>query len=133
MDNVVQFPSKGSSNLELQELVGSNNRGVISSWLTAEMRARLRVRVLNLRKFNRAEWPKTQFRYLGDGVWEIKWKSGKVQCRALGFDRNAYFVMVLGCTDKDNVYDPANCVDTAKRRKREVDRGEWTGIIIFEP
>ena len=117
----------------LQEIVGSNGKGVITTWLSGygDARARFRIRVMRLRQSQRP-WPKTEFRPLGKGLFEIKWKAGKKEFRAIGFDRGDCFVMVIGCTHKQNVYDPHDCLNTATRRKGEVERGEWR-TIDFEP
>jgi hypothetical protein len=130
MGNVVHFPA--SNNLRLKEIVGSRG-GVITEWLSRNQgaRARLRIRVLNLRRMPRTEWKKTEFRYVGNGLAEIKWKAG-IQFRIIGFDHGGYFVCVLGCTHKQNIYDPPEWLDTAKRRKREVENGQWS-TILFEP
>ena len=94
--------------------------GVITAWLRqyAAARAKFRVRVEHLAKFPRTEWNKKQFRHLGGGLYEIKWEDDK-PFRALGFDKDRHFVMVLGCTHKDKVYQPSNCIATAKKRMKE--------------
>jgi phage-related protein len=134
MATVIQFPSPPPSSLRLREVVGNNGRGVVTSWLSlhSEARARFRIRVRNLRRIGRVDWPKTQFRHLGNGLAEIKWKAGKKEFRAIGFDHDDHFVMVLGCTHKQNVYDPPDCLNTAARRRREVEHGKWR-TIDFEP
>jgi phage-related protein len=131
MGEIVQFESAGTV-FRLRELI--SGKGVITRWLAKEhgARARFRIRVRDLRRIPRADWTKKQFNGLGDDVYEIKWEFGKKQWRALGFDSKGYFVMVLGCTHKDDVYDPVECLHTAKRRKKEAERGEW-GIADYEP
>lgn len=131
MADVIQFEPQGTV-FRLREVVGS--RGVITSWLAKEpsARARFRVRVRDLRRISRNDWTKKQFRGLGNGLSEIKWESGKKQWRAIGFDYKGYFVMVIGCTHKDKVYDPVECLKTAKQRKDEVERGLW-GMVDYEP
>jgi phage-related protein len=131
MATVIQFPAQPPP--RLKEIVRANGEGVITEWLLAhgDARARFRIRITNLRRVP-PPWPKTQFRHLGDGIAEIKWKAGKKEFRAIGFDLDGYFLMVIGCTHKQSVYDPRDCLDTAKRRKNEVKRGEWRAIN-FEP
>lgn len=131
-ENIVQFPHTVS--LRLQEIVGGNGNGVITSWLSKHpgCRARFRVRVGNLRKVPRTDWNKKQFRYLESGLAEIKWEWGNRTWRAIGFDHKGCFVMVLGCSHKDNVHDPSDWLKTSKRRKTETEQGLW-GIVNYEP
>jgi hypothetical protein len=121
--------------LRLREIVGANGKGVITDWLSKEggARAKFHVRIGNLRLVPRADWNKKQFHKLRDAndVCEIKWKSGDRQWCALGFDKDNYFLMLLGCTHKDEVYGPRNCIETAKFRKREVEDGKRT-IIDYQ-
>lgn len=132
MSNVVQFPVQSS--LRLRDIIGTSGKGVIGSWIAAHpgARARLRIRVQHLRRIPRTEWTKKQFRPLGDGLFEIKWEWNNVQFRIAGFDHNGFFVMVVGYTHKQKVYDPRNWLETAKRRKGEVKYDKWR-TVEFEP
>jgi phage-related protein len=128
MARVVQFPSP--PHLRLRQIAGQNPEGVITKWLKSfpSARARFRIRVQNLAKIPRAEWHIKQFRSLGGGLFEIKWEDTK-PFRALGYDdSDGYFVMVLGCTHKDDVYDPQSCIDTARKRMMEAKNGDWNII-----
>jgi phage-related protein len=133
MGDVVQFEASVTV-FRLQEIVGANGMGVITTWLSkhAGARARFRVRVKGLRRTTRSDWTKKQFRALGNGISEVKWEWEKKQWRAIGFDYKGYFVMVLGCTHKDNVYDPVDWLKTSKQRKSEIERGLWR-VIDYEP
>jgi hypothetical protein len=77
---------------------------------------------------NQRQWSKQDFRprlrgY--DGLSEIKLKSENVQIRLVGcFKPGQRYVILIGCTHKGSVYDPRACLDTAERRKREIDREE---------
>lgn len=124
---VVHFPG---SDLRLRELVGPSGRGLIASWLSSYPGARafFRVRVKNLRLTPKVNWNKQQFRNLGNGLSEIKWVFSDKQFRAVGFYHQGCFVMLLGCTHKQGVYDPPNCLQTAKKRKSEVENGAWSTI-----
>jgi putative component of toxin-antitoxin plasmid stabilization module len=127
----VQLP--GPPYLRLKQIAGIDKIGVITNWLKKEpaARARFRVRVEYLAKFPETERNKKQFRHLGKGLYEIKWESGKPY-RALGYNEGGYFVMVLGCTHKDKVYDPPNCKTTAARLMEESKNGYWN-IIDYDP
>lgn len=133
MDNVLQFRSSPITSLSLREI--KNDRGgAITNWLAKNSgaRARFRIRVENLRNIPRIEWNWKQFHGLEDGLAEIKWKAQDKEFRAIGFDFEGAFVMVIGCSHKQNVYDPQSCLETAKRLKGEVERGQWR-TISFEP
>jgi hypothetical protein len=132
MGTVIQF--RPVTPFPLREVVGSRG-GVITEWLSTrtEARALLRIRVGNLRKSARVDWNKTEFRSLGGGLFEIKWKCGKVQHRALGCDHGPHFVVVVGCTHKGNGgYDPRECIRTARKLIGEVKNGQ-RDTIPFEP
>ncbi|SRR6266568_386801 len=116
--------------LRLRQIAGVGGVGVISKWLKQypSSRARFRIRVEYLAKIPRTEWTLKQFRPLGGGLFEIKWEDDDIPFRALGFDRGGYFVMVLGCTHKQKVYDPKNCIATAKKRMKEAQNGYWYSV-----
>ena len=132
MKSVLQFPALPT--LLLEELVGANGKGVITRWLSPYpgSRAKFRIRVQNLRRIPQAEWTKKQFHHLEDGIAEIKWEFGKKEFRAVGFYRGGFFLMLIGCIHKQKVYDPPGWLDTAKRRKREVNDGQWR-TVGYEP
>jgi phage-related protein len=127
MQKVVQFPGSG---LRLKELVGPSGKGLIALWLSSYpgARAKFRVRVKYLRLTPQVQWNRKQFRNLGSGLSEIKWKYSDKEFRVVGFYRSGHFVMLLGCTHKQGVYDPHNWLQTAKQRKREVENEEWSTI-----
>lgn len=80
----------------------------------------------------RTEWQWKQFHALNYGLSEFKWEAQNKQFRLVGFDFDGAFVLLIGCTHKMNVYEPHGCLETAKRIKGEVERGERT-TISFEP
>jgi phage-related protein len=118
--------------LRIKQLAAADGVGVITKWLLPfpAARAKFRIRVENLAQIPRAEWNIKQFRPLGGGIFEIKWEADK-PFRALGFDRDGYFVMVIGCTHKQNVYEPTNCLTTANNRMKEAKNGYWN-IIAYD-
>jgi hypothetical protein len=122
---VLQFRAQSpAESLRLRE-VAKEGVGEISQWFAENKgaRAKFRIRVQHLLKMLRTDWNVAQFRKLDDGLAEIKWKCGKKQFRAIGFDFSGSFVMVLGCTHKMNVYAPSECLKTAQRIKGEVENG----------
>lgn len=131
MVNVLPFrPQPQAGSFTLREVVGSDCTGEISRWFASNRaaRAKFRVRINHLRGFPRTEWNKKQFRSVGDGLWEIKWKSADKQFRAIGFDRQGAFILLIGCTHKDDVYGPPNCLKTAQKLKKEVEDGQRKSI-----
>lgn len=115
----------------LTEIVGAGcTVGEITTWLagSAEARAAFRVRVVNMALTPRACWHKKQFRKVEGELCEIKWKAEKREWRALGFDYEGHFVMVLGCIHKGSVYDPPNWKNTAQGRITEVKNGKWKRV-----
>lgn len=112
--------------LRVQQATDAQGRGLITEWLSrqGEARAKFHTRLKYFAKIPRADLNKKQFRHIEDGIWEIKWEAGNKQWRALGFDHAEWFVMVLGCTHKDGVYDPRDWKKSAKNRRDETVRGE---------
>ena len=115
-----EAPLKTRPTLRIRQMATTSGRGVLKEFLDPAARAGFRVRVAYLAATKRECWTDQQFRSLGDGIWEIKWKSGKKQWRALGFDYQEYFVVVRPCTHKGKVYDPHDCIARAKALKTEV-------------
>ena len=58
------------------------------------------------------------------GLGELRWISGKKQHRLLGFFGDGVWYAVLGCTHKQNIYDPADALATAVKRKNEIQKVE---------
>jgi len=113
--------------LRLRQIADASGTGVITEWLRKEhaARAKFKVRMSYLEKIPRTDLNKKQFNYLEDGLSEIKWESDKKTWRAVGFDKDGFFVMVIGCSHKDGVYQPRDWLKTAKQRKKETLEGKW--------
>ena len=59
------------------------------------------------------------------GLTELRWKSGRVPYRIFGYQTGASaYVMLIGCTHNEKRYDPPDAMDTAKRRRNEILKGE---------
>jgi len=58
------------------------------------------------------------------GFWELRWRSCKKQHRLIGYFVEGDFAIVIGCTHKDQIYDPPNALKSALERKRRVEKGE---------
>jgi hypothetical protein len=60
----------------------------------------------------------------GEGLGELRWNSCNKKHRLLGFFKGGYWFAVVGCTHKQQVYSPADALETAKKYKRSIERGE---------
>lgn len=110
-------------------LAGNNQ---IAAWygdLLAGERADADEFIKNMR--GTREWQMPNYRprlHSGEGLGELRWPSGNKQHRLMGFFMGGYWYAVVGCTHKQQVYDPCNALDTAKKRKRQIERAEVTTI-----
>jgi hypothetical protein len=60
----------------------------------------------------------------GEGLGELRWPSEKKAHRLLGFFMGGFWYAVVGCTHKQGVYSPSNALDTARRNKKQIEKGE---------
>jgi hypothetical protein len=61
------------------------------------------------------------------GLSELRWQSGRVQHRLIGYAEEAtVYVLLIGCTHKQRRYDPTDALDTAADRKKKIKSGEAT-------
>src|SRR5271156_1319833 len=100
MVKILEFRSpKTIQVLKLQEIVNGET-GELTKWFSKNQgaRARFRIRVGHMQKIPRAEWNRKWFHGLDGGISEIKWSFGGKQFRALGFDSDGAFLMLIGCT-----------------------------------
>jgi hypothetical protein len=128
MTNVIEIPR---DHLPLREALGSRG-GLITEWLKKrpEARAKFRVRIRQMAKLPQNDWNRHEWHGVGDGLKEIKWEAGNVPHRVAGFWHNSDFVMLVGFTHKQSVYDPEDWKKIALRHKREVINGE-RGTTIY--
>jgi hypothetical protein len=90
--------------------------------------------VLYLSRIPRVEWDKKHFRKLKGvkGLWELKWKAEGKEFRVAGYDHyEGYFVMLVGFTHKQDVYDPPGWLEVAKKNLTDAKNGKWD-IVQFE-
>jgi len=64
----------------------------------------------------------------GEGLGELRWVSMNKQHRLLGFFMRGHWRAVVGCTHKQQRYDPADALYTAVKYKRQIERGEATTV-----
>ncbi|MBI3603517.1 MAG: type II toxin-antitoxin system RelE/ParE family toxin [Nitrospirae bacterium] len=79
----------------------------------------------NLAKIeNHLEWGIRGFlkgKYQSERIWELGFKAEDKQYRILGiFDGTKRAVMLMGCYHKQRVYTPANALDTAYQRAKNL-------------
>lgn len=60
----------------------------------------------------------------GGGTGELRWVSGKKQHRLIGFFHGGSWLALIGCTHKQQVYDPAEALETARKRKADIESGK---------
>jgi hypothetical protein len=51
---------------------------------------------------------------------ELRWVSNKKQHRLVGYLKDGVFFALIGCTHKQQVYNPAEALDTADKRRNEI-------------
>jgi hypothetical protein len=79
----------------------------------------------NMRKTHDWQMPSYRSRLRGgEGLGELRWPSENKQHRLLGFFMKGCWYAVVGCTHKQQVYNPADSLNTAKRCKKQIERKE---------
>jgi hypothetical protein len=57
------------------------------------------------------------------GLGELRWTSEKKEHRLIGYLHRGAFFAVMGCTHKGKVYDPADALEQADKRKDQIQNG----------
>lgn len=106
---------------------GTNQIKKWSKRLSIQQREDFETLLSFLSKQQAWEWP--HFRMLSGkkykGIGEIRFKS-RVQLRVAGIKSKhpGRYILLIGFSHKQNVYDPPNAPDTAVDRKGDLERGE---------
>jgi hypothetical protein len=58
------------------------------------------------------------------GLGELRWTSEKVEQRLVGFFRDSVWYALVGCTHKNQVYNPHNALANAVTRKAQIEAGQ---------
>jgi len=68
----------------------------------------------------KAIWSYPDFKRLDDGLGEIRWKCDKKQYRVIGcsWKEPQGYLLLIGCTHKQDIYDPPDAIGTADKRRR---------------
>jgi len=63
-----------------------------------------------------------EFARLQDGLGEIRWKIENVQHRIIGcaWKNPAGYLLLIGCTHKQRIYNPPDAIGTADKRRRGI-------------
>jgi hypothetical protein len=81
--------------------------------------------IKNMRKTR--EWKMPNYRPSLRGyerLGELRWVSEKKQHRLIGYLQGGTFYALVGCTHKQQIYDPSESLDTADKRRRQIERGD---------
>jgi len=107
-------------------------RNVIADWrkkdLVAQQKADMDALILIWK--TQKKWDSNDFKMLGGGLSEFRFRSCKAQLRLIGFHwprsplgAVGNYTFVLGCSHKQRVYDPPEALTTAADRMENLQRG----------
>jgi hypothetical protein len=65
------------------------------------------------------------------GLGELRWDSMGRKHRLIGFFMRSNWYALVGCTHKQQVYDPHDALKTAKRYKGQIERAE-VGTVDYD-
>ena len=118
------------------DYVSRDGKNYIELWLNKELSIKERTEfdelIETLRKMH--QWKRHPlFKALSGknfkGLGELRFDGDRKKLRVLGADRGGggnNFVLLLGCTHKQNVYDPPSALETAAKRKTLLESGIGT-------
>jgi hypothetical protein len=112
----------------------ASGRNKIADWyhsLSSEERADADEFVKNMRKTKDWSMPNYRQRLRTYKFGELRWTSRKRQHRLLGYLKAEEYFALVGCTHKQRIYDPANALETADTRKKEIESGK-AGTVPYE-
>lgn len=107
-----------------KDFITTTDTNHVKDWylerLTLGQQSDLEALIENLGKSK--HWGMPDFRWLGDGLGEVRLKA-KPPIRLIGCKgKERAFVFLIGCTHKDNRYDPHSALETAKKRKKDCEQ-----------
>jgi hypothetical protein len=62
---------------------------------------------------------------------ELRWWSENKQHRLVGYFKDGVFFALIGCTHKQQIYDPPEALDTAGTRKKHIEDG-WAETVEYD-
>ncbi len=111
-----------------------NNK--IADWyeaLSVEERADADEFIKNMRKTKEWKMPNYRPKLTGyKGLGELRWPSEKKQHRLVGYLKGGAFFALIGCTHKQKIYDPADALTTADKRKKEIEGGKAARVAPYD-
>jgi hypothetical protein len=73
-------------------------------------------------------WQRPDYRTLSGkqkGIGELRWKSDGIPHRVIGYAiGDHHFLVLICCTHDGSKYDPSDCLESAAKRKKKIERGE---------
>ena len=76
------------------------------------------------------EWAMPDYRPrlkgINESLGELRWQSHGKQYRLIGYFEGEVYIALLGCTHKQQRYDPSSAIETAIDRKKKIRNGEAT-------
>ncbi len=107
-----------------------NNK--IADWyngLSAQERSDMDEFIKDMRRTSEWKLPNYRPKLQGyKGLGELRWVSGKKEHRLIGYLRSDTFFAMMGCTHRGKVYDPADALDEAAKRKSRIEREEASTV-----
>ena len=110
---------------EIRCYISPAGRNKIADWyagLSTQEQADADLFVKTQRRVRRWEMP--AYRSLGGGLGELRWESQDKQQRLLGFFAGDIWYALIGCKHKQRIYTPPDCLDTARKRKRQIQNND---------
>jgi putative component of toxin-antitoxin plasmid stabilization module len=104
-------------------------RGEIADWckdeLSVEAQAEFDALLIELAAMPRSTWSMPDFKPLGDGIFELRFKVSGKQYRPLGYDGPGprQFTLLIGAYKKMKKWTPQDATKTAKKRRKEIKDG----------
>jgi hypothetical protein len=115
---------------QLKQFRSASGREVISDWRRKDLSPGRRsgMDLFLKRIVTMPDWPSEICKPLKGhtGYWELRWTSEKVEHRILGYKELESFVMLVGCTHKQRVYDPHGAFQILRDRISKLERKEAT-------
>jgi len=120
------------------DYVSSTGRNQIVEWyerLSRQEQATFDQLIRNLARLK--QWEGREFKKLTGktnrkhrGLSELRFKAGNKQHRVIGYHGPAagQYSLLIGCNHKGRIYDPPEALDSAARRRNEIQRGEAKSV-----
>ncbi len=115
--------------------VSPGGRNQISAWyegLLPQERADADEFIKIMRKMQEWKMPNYRPSLRGyPGLGELRWVSERKQHRLIGYLLRGSYYALIGCTHKQRNYEPSEALETADKRKRQLQRGE-AGTVAYD-